>query len=76
MRHFRNKLWQPGIWSRHALGSWLDAGARLDAALARERALQVEAKVVQRDPDWSEMPPTLEREVLRIIERARRALLG
>ena len=75
-RHFRSEHWEPGIWSRHMLRPWLDAGRQLDVDRARELALEVQAEVQQGGLAPPGMPEGVEREVLGVIERARRALVG
>jgi trimethylamine--corrinoid protein Co-methyltransferase len=74
VRHFRDEHWNPDIWSRHMLGPWMEAGRQLDADRARDIALQVRSTMRQGDagPTMSE---TLERAVLQVINRARKALV-
>jgi trimethylamine:corrinoid methyltransferase-like protein len=74
-RHFRREHWEPGIWSRHMLRPWLDAERQLDVDRARELALKVQAEVQQGGLAPVGMPEGVEREVLGVIERARRALM-
>jgi trimethylamine--corrinoid protein Co-methyltransferase len=74
VRHFREEHWNPTIWSRQMLRPWLDGERRLDADLARERAIQVQREV-QRDGPAPGMSASLEREVRRVIEQAHRALV-
>ena len=75
VRHFRRELWNPEIWSRQMLRSWASEGGRIDADQARERALRVQEQVAKGQIEPPGMSGTLEREVLRVIERARRALV-
>ncbi len=75
VRHFRHELWIPEIWSRHMLRTWEGEGRRIDADLARERALEVQEQVEKGVIEPPGMSETLEREVLRVIECARRALV-
>ncbi|MBN1640301.1 MAG: trimethylamine methyltransferase family protein [Anaerolineae bacterium] len=72
-RHHRAEHWQPRLWSRHMLGPWLADGARTDVDRAREIALQVGAELRQKGR--SRIAPHTERDLLRVIERARAALL-
>ncbi|MCJ7737687.1 MAG: trimethylamine methyltransferase family protein, partial [Anaerolineae bacterium] len=74
-RHFRSEHWQPTIWSRHMLQQWMETGRQLDVDRAREIAVQLRKQIEQRGPEES-MSGTLEREVLKVIERARQALVG
>jgi trimethylamine--corrinoid protein Co-methyltransferase len=75
VRHFRHELWNPEIWSRHMLRTWKDQGRRIDADRARERALEVQEQVAKGEIEAPGMDEALEREVLRVIERARRVLV-
>lgn len=70
-RHFRDEHWEPGLWSRQMLRPWMEGGCRLDADEARELALEIWGRGVE--PVG--MAEGLEREVLRIIERAREVLV-
>jgi trimethylamine--corrinoid protein Co-methyltransferase len=69
--HFREEHWNPTIWSRRMLRPWMEEGGHLDVDKARE----VAAEMRRRGPDPTGMPKSLEREVLRVIESARRALV-
>lgn len=71
VHHYRAEHWQPTIWSRQMVKPWLAEGSRLDADKAREMALELQRR--ERQP--SGMSGTLEREVLHVIERARKALV-
>lgn len=73
-RHFRWELWNPEIWSRQMLRSWASEGGRIDADQARDRALRVQEQVAKGQIEPPGMSETLERDVLRVIERARRTL--
>jgi trimethylamine:corrinoid methyltransferase-like protein len=75
-RYFRSEHWEPGIWSRHMLRPWLEQGGRLDVDRAREVALEVRAQVQRGGLAPPGMPEGMEREVLGVLERARRALVG
>ena len=75
VRHFRHELWVPEIWSRHMLRTWEGEGRRIDADRARERALEVQEQVARGAVGPPGMSETLEREVLRVIECARRVLV-
>jgi len=76
VRHFRWELWNPEIWSRQMLRSWASEGGRIDADQARDRALRVQEQVAKGQIEPPGMSETLERDVLRVIERARRTLAG
>jgi trimethylamine--corrinoid protein Co-methyltransferase len=69
-RHFRREQWQPQLWTRTMLGLWLESGSKLDVDLARERAL---ALMPQNLPE-SQMPAALEKDVMDLIEKARKGL--
>jgi trimethylamine---corrinoid protein Co-methyltransferase len=74
VRHFRQEHWNPTIWSRQMLRPWLEGDRRLDVDVAREMALQVQLEVQQHGPEPA-MSGSLENEVLRVIEQARKALV-
>ncbi|MCX6068238.1 MAG: trimethylamine methyltransferase family protein [Chloroflexi bacterium] len=69
-RYFRREQWQPQLWTRTMLGPWLESGSKLDVDLARERAL---ALMPQNLPE-SQMPAALEKDVLDLIEKAKKGL--
>jgi trimethylamine--corrinoid protein Co-methyltransferase len=69
-RHFREEHWDPGIWSRQMLVPWMEDGYRLDVDIAREQALQFRSEMEGRGAEPGEMSASLERDVLRVIERA------
>jgi trimethylamine--corrinoid protein Co-methyltransferase len=68
--HFRDEHWQPAIWSRQMLRPWMAEGRQLDVDRARGMVLEMQ----QRGAEPSGMSDSLEREALRVIERARQAL--
>lgn len=72
VRHFRDEHWQPAIWSRQMLRPWMEEGCHLDVDKARGMALEIQ----HRSAEPVGMSESLEREVLGIIERARKALVG
>jgi trimethylamine--corrinoid protein Co-methyltransferase len=71
LRYFRTEHWQPAIWSREMMGSWLEGGSRLDVDKARTLVLDLKHDHEMRN----RMSPALEENVDRIIEDARRALV-
>jgi len=71
VRYFRDEHWMPGLWSRRKLRPWMETGCQLDVDRARETALEMQ----RRGPGSPAMSEPLERKVLGIIERARKALL-
>jgi trimethylamine--corrinoid protein Co-methyltransferase len=73
-RHFRGEHWDPSIWSRQMLGPWMEGGHGLDVDVAREQALRFQSEMEQGGMEPSGMSASLERDVLRIIERARAQL--
>jgi len=66
LRHYREEHWQPGLWTREMLASWLESGAKTDAERAWERCRDILA-----EPD---LPPGIdeatERELLAVIDGA------
>jgi trimethylamine--corrinoid protein Co-methyltransferase len=71
VRHFRDEFWMPDVWTRQMVRPWLEAGGKLDADRAREKALDLQ----KCGAPPSEMSASLERQVLEVIDRARQALL-
>ena len=71
VRHFRDELWQPRLWSRQMLRPWLAGDRDLDTDRARQLALDVR----NRGPEPPVMSQTLEREVLHVIGAAKEALV-
>ena len=71
VRYCREEHWQPVIWSREMLRPWLEKGGRLDVDKARQFVLDVQ----QREPEPSALSESLERELLRVINDAGRALV-
>jgi len=69
-RHFRAEHWQPELWSRQMLNPWLESGRQLDVDIAREIAVDVQRQGVAPDATFA----TMERDLLRVIEQARRKL--
>jgi trimethylamine--corrinoid protein Co-methyltransferase len=74
LRYFRDEHWDPGIWSRQMLGTWLAGDRRLDADVAREQALEFQSEMRRQGPGPPEMSESLERQVRQIIERAKARL--
>jgi trimethylamine--corrinoid protein Co-methyltransferase len=72
VRHFRQEHWEPTIWSRQMLGPWLEDGCHLDVDKARDVVLAFHDRKV----DQTNMPDWLEREVLNVIDRAKKALIN
>ena len=70
VRYMRRELWQPKLWSREMLASWLDGPRKLDVDRAREIALQVMREPIE--PDG--LPAGLELDLRKIIAEARRAM--
>jgi len=69
--HYRDELWQPSIWTRKMLGPWQAAGSKLDADLAREQI----AAFKERGLPAPAIPADLERDILRVIEGAKKAIV-
>jgi trimethylamine--corrinoid protein Co-methyltransferase len=78
VRYLRSEHWQPSLWSRKMLRPWMEEGRLLDVDRAREVVREVEAMAGQREqgPGSGAMSEALEREVLRVIERARAQVVG
>ena len=74
VRHFREEHWNPSIWSREMLRPWLEGDRRLDVDRAREIVVEVQDQVA-RDGPPTVLSASLEKELLRVIERARKALV-
>ena len=74
VRHFRDEHWNPGVWSRTMLGPWLANDRRLDVDVARDRAIEFQLQWRGQQQEPGEMSESLERDILRIIERARQQL--
>jgi len=68
--HFRQEHWNPAIWSRQMLRSWIDEGSKLDVDKAREIAWEVQNHF----QPYEGLSPTLEKELTKIIEKAREAV--
>jgi trimethylamine--corrinoid protein Co-methyltransferase len=71
VRHLRHEHWQPTLWSRQMLQPWMEGDRQIDVDRAREIALQIQEYAVEP----AGMSESLEREVLDIIERAKKALI-
>lgn len=71
-RFFRGEQWNPRIWSRKMLGSWLAEGQELDV----DRARGIVLETYQKAPEPGGLPSDLDGELRRIIECARWDLLG
>lgn len=70
VRHYRTEHWQPKMWTRTMLAPWLEEGAKLDIDRAREYALAVWEEA----PDPSQLSETDEKEILKVIATAEKAL--
>ena len=70
-RYFRSEHWEPEIWSRRMLRPWMDAGSPLDVDKARDIALEVQ----HQGTTYPGMSESLEREVLRVIDQAKQAMV-
>jgi len=70
VKYFREELWEPRIWSREMVRPWMEGGRKLDADYARDVVLGLTPE----DLETPGMSDSLEREVLRIIEQAKRKL--
>lgn len=70
VRYMRKERWMPKIWSRQMLQPWLAGGSKLDVDLAREIALEVQAKA---EP-YQGLDQAQESHILAVIEKARTEL--
>lgn len=70
VRHYRTEHWQPRMWTRTMLAPWLEEGAKLDIDRAREYALAVWEEA----PELPFLPETQEKDILKIIAHAEKAL--
>jgi trimethylamine--corrinoid protein Co-methyltransferase len=69
--HYRDELWQPSIWTRHLLGAWQTAGSKLDVDVAREKIMEFKKRGVPAPV----IPDNLDRDLLGVIEKARKAIV-
>ena len=69
-QYFRAEHWNPTIWSRQMLGSWIESGSKLDIDRAREMALAVKERMQME----AHISNDFEAEMLRIIRKAEREL--
>jgi trimethylamine--corrinoid protein Co-methyltransferase len=69
--HYRDELWQPTLWTRHMLGAWQNAGSKLDVDMAREQIMEFK----KRGAPAAIIPDDLDRDLLGIIEKARKAIV-
>jgi trimethylamine--corrinoid protein Co-methyltransferase len=67
VQYMRKERWQPEIWSRQMLQSWLAGGSKLDVDLAREIALQVSENM---EP-YQGLNQAEENHILELVEKAR-----
>jgi len=70
-RHFRAESWQPAVWSRYMLQPWISKGSLTDSDLARQSALELQKKAME-----TFMPEPVEKEVLSVIDAARKKLVN
>jgi trimethylamine--corrinoid protein Co-methyltransferase len=69
-QYFRKEHWQPKMWTRTMLAPWLEEGSKLDIDRAREFALAV----WEEDPDPVQLSESHEKDILKIIAKAEKAL--
>ncbi len=67
LEFFRCEHWQPSIFSREALGSWLESGKKVDTMLARERC-----ETILREHRPQGISRAAEKELLKVIQTAGR----
>ena len=68
--HFRNELWEPEIWSRESLQTWLRGERKIDADIALDIWHDHMSK-----PDFAPgISEDTERRLTDVIKRARRAI--
>ncbi len=70
VRYLRSEHWQPRLWSREMLHPWLESARLLDLDKARQVALQT----YQTDYRASRLSAAHEKDLLGVIEKARREL--
>ncbi len=68
---FRSEHWQPDLWSRDMLQSWLEDGSHIDADIAREKFYDM---VVGSPTSTPMMPEAFEQDILQVIDRAAKDL--
>lgn len=70
--HYRQEFWLPKIWTRHMLPAWQAAGAHQDVDQARQLALDIQHEA----PDPVSLSETQQREILALIAKAQKKLVG
>ncbi len=71
VRHFRTEHWQPVLFSRQPLNSWLEGDRKLAVDLARDQAVAI---LAEHHPCG--MDEATERELMAVVQRAEQELLG
>jgi len=66
VKHFRDEIWLPDIWTSQMLPAWEASGAKLDVDLAAERYPEIMATA----PELNELSEEEEQVLLAIIKRA------
>ena len=69
-RYYRQEVWEPSVFTRQMLRGWMDAGGMLDVDKARQRALDF----LQMPPEPSRLEGEEERDILKVIGKAKKAL--
>jgi trimethylamine--corrinoid protein Co-methyltransferase len=71
VRHFREEVWMPTILDRHYWGHWEQSGCKTTAQVVKERLEELLASYQPKPLD-----DALDREVEKVLEKARKALGG
>ncbi len=69
-RYFREESWQPKIWSRHMLQTWVSKGSLLDSDLARQFAMELKTKDLE-----TFITEDCEKALLGVIDAAQKKLV-
>ena len=69
-RYYRQEVWEPSVFTRQMLRGWMDAGGMLDVDKAQQRALDF----LQMPPEPSRLEGEEERDILKVIGKAKKAL--
>lgn len=68
--YFRSEHWNPSIWSRQMLQSWLMGSQKIDTDLAKDRILSIKSS----DYRESQISSVFEKEIQTILDRAGKEL--
>lgn len=72
-RWFKDEIWNPTVWSRQMLQSWMADGGPIDVDRALDIVLRVQRQVIRNPVQM--ISASFERDVLKVIEQAQQALV-